>query len=91
MSTAGEQQQDSVSVPVLDCGGQTGDIYSQEDRREQVDVLLGEGAGHFLRVAVDCVEKPGEAEAEHGSQEEHPEHHLLLQRCHEVHVGPQHG
>lgn len=53
--------------------------------------LLGEGARHFLRVAVDGMKKPGEAEAEHSSQEEHPEHYLLLQRSHKIHVGPQHG
>lgn len=53
--------------------------------------LLGEGARHLLRVAVDGVKEPGEAEAEHSSQEEHPEHHLLLQWGHKIHVGPQHG
>ena len=42
-------------------------------------------------MTVDSVEEPGEAEAEHRSQEEHPEHHLLLERGHEVHVRPQHG
>lgn len=42
-------------------------------------------------MAVDCVKKPGEAEAQHGTQEEHAKHNLLLQRGHEVHVGPQHG
>jgi len=45
----------------------------------------------LLRVTVDGVEKPGEAEAQHRPQEEHPEHHLLLERSHEIHVGPQHG
>ncbi len=50
--------------------------------------LLGESARDFLRMAVDSVKKPGEAEAQHCTQEEHPEHHLLLQRGHEVHIGP---
>lgn len=54
-------------------------------------VKLGEGSGHFLRVAVDCMKKPGEAEAEHSSQEEHPKHHFLLQRGHKIHVRPQQG
>lgn len=53
--------------------------------------LLGEGARHFLRVAVDGMKQPREAEAKHSSQEEHPEHHFLLQRGHKIHVGPQHG
>ena len=30
-------------------------------------------------MTVDGVKEPGEAEAEHGAQEEHPEDHLLLQ------------
>lgn len=55
-----------------------------------VRVLLGEDPGDALRVAVDCVEEPGEGEAEDGSQEEHPDHHLLLDRSHEGHVGPEH-
>jgi len=42
-------------------------------------------------VTVDSVEKPGEAEAQHRPEEEHPKHNLLLERSHEVHVGPQHG
>lgn len=42
-------------------------------------------------MTVDGVEEPGEAEAEHGAQEEHPEDHLLLQGGHEVHVWPEHG
>ena len=42
-------------------------------------------------MTVDSVEEPGEAETEHRSQEEHPEHHLLLEGGHEVHVWPQHG
>lgn len=41
-------------------------------------------------MAVDCVEEPGEGEAEDGSQEEHPDGHLLLERSHERHVGPEH-
>lgn len=53
-------------------------------------VLLGEDSGDALRVAVDCVEEPGEGEAEDGSQEKHPDHHLLLDRSHERHVGPEH-
>lgn len=57
----------------------------------QCEALLGEGARHFLRVAVDGMKKPGETEAEHSSQEEHPKHHFLLQRGHKVHVGAQHG
>lgn len=42
-------------------------------------------------MTVDGVEQPGKAETQHCSEEEHPEHHLLLKRGHEVHVGPQHG
>ena len=42
-------------------------------------------------MTIDGVEEPGEAEAEHRSQEEHPEHHLLLKGGHEVHVRSQHG
>lgn len=42
-------------------------------------------------MAVDGMKEPREAEAENGPQEEHPEHHFLLQRGHEIHVGPQHG
>lgn len=42
-------------------------------------------------MTVHCVEEPGEAEAEHGAQEKHPEHHFLLQRSHERYVRPQHG
>lgn len=53
-------------------------------------VLLGEDSGDALRVAVHCVEEPGEGEAEDGSQEKHPDHHLLLDRSHERHVGPEH-
>lgn len=53
-------------------------------------VLLGEDSGDALRVAVDCVEEPGEGEAEDGSQEKHPDHHLLLDWSHERHVGPEH-
>lgn len=30
-------------------------------------------------MTVDGVEEPGEAEAEHCAQKEHPEHHLLLE------------
>lgn len=57
----------------------------------QYELLLGERAGHFFRVAVDCMKEPGEAEAEDSSQEEHPKHNFLLQRCHKIHVGAQHG
>lgn len=64
-------------------------LYEQEGGGHVA--LLGEGAGHFLRVAVDSVKEPGEAEAEHGTQKKHPKHHFLLQRGHEVHVGPQNG
>jgi len=53
-------------------------------------VLLGEDPGDALGVAVDRVEEPGEGEAENGTQEEHPDHHLLLDRGHEGHVGPEH-
>lgn len=53
-------------------------------------VLLGEDSGDALGVAVDRVEEPGEGEAEDGAQEEHPDHHLLLDRSHERHVGPEH-
>lgn len=53
-------------------------------------VLLGEDSGDALGVAVDGVEEPGEGEAEDGSQEKHPDHHLLLDRRHERHVGPEH-
>lgn len=42
-------------------------------------------------MAVDGMKEPREAEAENSPQEEHPEHHFLLQRGHEIHVGPQHG
>lgn len=53
-------------------------------------VSLGKDPGHALRVAVDCVEEPGERQAENGSQEKHPNHHLLLDRGHKGHVGPEH-
>ena len=53
-------------------------------------LLLGEDSGDTLRVAVDCVEEPGEGEAEDGSQEKHPDGHLLLERSHKRHVGPEH-
>lgn len=42
-------------------------------------------------MAIDGVKEPGEAEAEHRAQKEHPENHLLLQRGHEVHVWSEHG
>lgn len=41
-------------------------------------------------MAVNGVEEPGEGQAEDGSQEKHPDHHLLLNRSHERHVGPEH-
>lgn len=41
-------------------------------------------------MAVNCVEQPGEGQAEDGSQEKHPDHHLLLNRSHERDVGPEH-
>ncbi|GCC46176.1 hypothetical protein chiPu_0030063 [Chiloscyllium punctatum] len=41
-------------------------------------------------MAVDGVENPGEEEAEHGSQEEHPEDHFLLHWGDKVDVGPEH-
>jgi hypothetical protein len=41
-------------------------------------------------MTVDSVEEPGETEAEHRAQEEHPEDHLLLQGSHEVHIWSQH-
>lgn len=41
-------------------------------------------------MAVDCVEEPGEWKAEDGSQEKHPDHHLLLDRSHKRHVGSEH-
>lgn len=53
-------------------------------------VLLGKDPGDALRMAVDCVEEPREGEAEDGPQEKHPNHHLLLDRSHERHVGPEH-
>lgn len=53
-------------------------------------VLLGEDSGDAFGVAVNCVEEPGEGQAEDGSQEKHPDHHLLLNRSHERHVGPEH-
>ena len=52
---------------------------------------LGKGPRDLLRVTVDGVEEPGEAEAEHRAQEEHPEHHLLLKGGQEVHVWSEHG
>lgn len=52
--------------------------------------LLGEEPGDSFWMAVNCVEEPGEGEAENGSKEEHPNHHLLLQRCYERHVWPEH-
>lgn len=42
-------------------------------------------------MAIDGVKEPGEAEAEHCAQKEHPENHLLLQGGHEVHVWSEHG
>lgn len=42
-------------------------------------------------MTVDSVEEPGEAEAEHCPQKEHPKNHLLLQRGHEVHIWSEHG
>lgn len=53
--------------------------------------LLGESSRHLLRMAVDGMKEPRETEAENSPQEEHPEYHFLLQRGHEIHVGPQHG
>lgn len=41
-------------------------------------------------MTVDRVEEPGEREAEDGSEEEHPDYHLLLDRRHKRHVGPEH-
>lgn len=41
-------------------------------------------------MAVDCVEEPGEGQAEDGAQEERSNHNLLLKRCHKRHVGPEH-
>lgn len=41
-------------------------------------------------MAVNCVEEPREGEAEDGAQEEHADHHLLLDRRHKRHVGPEH-
>lgn len=52
--------------------------------------VLGEDPGDAFRVAVDCVEEPGERETKDGSQEKHPDHHLLLDWSHERHVGPEH-
>ena len=52
--------------------------------------VLGEHPGDALRVAVDSVEEPGEGEAEDGSQEKHPDHHFLLDRSHQRHVGSEH-
>lgn len=41
-------------------------------------------------MAVDGVEEPGEGQAENGPQEKHSDHHLLLDRSHKGHVGPEH-
>lgn len=41
-------------------------------------------------MTVDRVEEPREGEAEDGSQEKHPDHHLLLDRSHKRHVGSEH-
>lgn len=42
-------------------------------------------------MTVDGVKEPGEAEAQHCAQEEHPKNHLFLQGGHEVHIWPEHG
>lgn len=52
--------------------------------------LLGEEPGNTFWVAINCVEEPWEGEAENGSQEEQANHHLLLHRCYEGHVWPEH-
>lgn len=52
--------------------------------------LLGEEPGNTFWVAINCVEKPWEGEAEYGSQEEQSNNHLLLHRCYKGHVWPEH-
>lgn len=42
-------------------------------------------------MTIDGVEEPGETEAQHCTQKEHPKHHLLLERGHEVHIWSEHG
>lgn len=69
---------------------QPGDKRAHDQEGDPTVVQLGEDSGDALRVAVDCVEEPGEGEAKDGSQEKHPDHNLLLERGHERHVGPEH-
>lgn len=41
-------------------------------------------------MTVDCVEEPGEGEAEDGAEEKHPNYYLLLEWSHKRHVGSEH-
>lgn len=69
---------------------QPGDEGAHDEEGDPAVVQLGEDSGDAFRVTVDRVEEPGEGEAEDGSQEKHPDHHFLLDRSHERHVGPEH-